>query len=187
MDEQSFYHPSPNSIAAAPEVLPPLDPISSSVDLSHEHSYDKRKRDFSRFRCESGYAPYAELVPPSTSAASPFDPPGFPQLNAFSPDTTVMMNENDGFHQFLMMPDPDVCDKSTSHIHSYSHPRIAFFPRLIWGISGQRLGVRVKCVEPARTYHLRKYGIPCCCQPEDYPELFDLWPEEVVPFPNQLY
>ncbi|KAK0234986.1 hypothetical protein EDD85DRAFT_841357, partial [Armillaria nabsnona] len=38
MDEQSFYHPSPNSIAAAPEVLQHLDPVSSSVDLSHEPS-----------------------------------------------------------------------------------------------------------------------------------------------------
>ncbi|KAK0186429.1 hypothetical protein F5146DRAFT_1065892 [Armillaria mellea] len=104
MDEQSFHHPPPNSIAVAPEVSPPLDPISSSVDSMHRPSTTTVNGISPVFDVNQAMYLMQSLSHP---AASPFGSPSFPQINAFSPYPTAMMNGNDAFNQFLMTPDHD--------------------------------------------------------------------------------
>ncbi|SJL09063.1 uncharacterized protein ARMOST_12439 [Armillaria ostoyae] len=170
MDEQNFYHRSPNSIAAAPEVLQPLEPIYSSVDLSHQPFVTTVDEISPVFDANQVMHLMQSLYHPPPPSVSPFDSPGFPQLNAFSPDTTVMMNEDGGFYQFLMTPDPD-----PSFLDLFG-----VYPGGAWELASSTSDL------PDLTTH-ESMGYPVTASPEDYPELFDLWPEEVVPFSSQLY
>jgi len=69
-----------------------------------------------------------------------------------------------------MMPDPD-----PSFLDLFG-----VYPGSTWEFPSSALDLP----DPT-TYESMEY--PVVATPEDYPELFDLWPEEVVPFPNQLY
>ncbi|KAK0216832.1 hypothetical protein IW262DRAFT_1495650 [Armillaria fumosa] len=170
MNEQSFYSPPPNSIVAAPEVLPPLDPIAFSVDSSHRLFMTTVNEISPIFDANQALHLTQNLYHPPPPAASPFDSSEFPQLNAFSPEPTAMMNENGGFQQFLMTPDPD-----PSFLDLFGE-----YPDSAWELASGALNLP----EPT-TYE--SVGCPVDASPEDYPELFDLWPEEVVHLPNQFY
>ncbi|KAK0440275.1 hypothetical protein EV421DRAFT_1737347 [Armillaria borealis] len=157
MDEQNFYHRSPNSITTAPEVLQPLGSISSSVDLSHQPSMTTVDEISPVFDANQAMHLMQSLYHPPPPSASPFDSPGFPQLNAFSPDPTVMMNENGGFYQFLMSPDPD-----PSFLDLFG-----VYPGNAWELASSALDL------PNPTTY-ESVGYPVVASPEDYPELFDL-------------
>ncbi|KAK0199722.1 hypothetical protein DFS33DRAFT_187262 [Desarmillaria ectypa] len=166
MGAQSFYHPPPISIATASGVPQPLDLILTSVDLSNQ-PFITTGNEIS-FATNQAMYPAQSFYHPSPPAASPFVPPGVSHIEAFntSLDTTIMMNENKGLHEFFMISyNPTVRDKSTLQKQVYSCLLIAFLPRYgslpPWGKSARRLGICVKCIEPGFG-HLPKYCIPCC-------------------------
>ncbi|KAK0216830.1 hypothetical protein IW262DRAFT_149463 [Armillaria fumosa] len=170
MEAQSFYHPSPNSIAAVPEVLPPLDPTSFSLNSSHRLSTTTVNEISPIFDTNQAMYLMQSSYHPAPPAASPFDSPGFPQLNAFSPEPTVMMNENEGLNQFLTMPNPN--------------PSFLDLFEAYPGNACEFASSALNLPEPT-TYNSKGYLVGAT--PEDYPEPFDLWKAEVVPYSNRLY
>lgn len=170
MEAQSFHHPSPNSIAAGPEVLLPLGYISSSVDSSRQPPMTTVNEISPIFDTNQAMYLMQSSYHPSPPATSPFDPRRFPQLNAFSPEPTVIMNENNGLNQFLTMPNPN--PSFLCSFGAYSGTPCEFATSAL------------NLPEPT-TYDSKGYLIGA--SPEDHPAHFDLWPGEVVPFSNQFY